>query len=99
MRARFAAVVSLSCLVISRAVKGQAPPPASKPSNPPPTTAPREAPAAPTGTAATARVRLLATGGTISNRAGGRLTAEDLVKSIPALSRYAVAEFEQFANT
>jgi L-asparaginase len=44
------------------------------------------------------RVRLLATGGTISNRAGGRLTAEELVASIPAVSRYARAEFEQFAN-
>jgi len=45
------------------------------------------------------RVRLVATGGTISNRAGGRLTAEDLVKSIPNLNRYVRAEFEQFANT
>jgi L-asparaginase len=45
------------------------------------------------------RVRLLATGGTISNRAGGRLTADELVKSIPNLSRYATPEFEQFANT
>jgi L-asparaginase len=44
------------------------------------------------------RVRLLATGGTISNRFGGRLTAEELVKSIPGLDEYAQAEFEQFAN-
>ena len=44
-------------------------------------------------------MRLVATGGTISNRDGGRLTAEELVKSIPALPRYATAEFEQFANT
>jgi len=44
------------------------------------------------------RVRLVATGGTISNRAGGRLTAEELVKSIPTLPRYATPEFEQFAN-
>jgi L-asparaginase len=44
------------------------------------------------------RVRLVATGGTISNRAGGRLTAEELVASIPGLDRYARAEFEQFAN-
>ena len=44
------------------------------------------------------RVRLLATGGTISNRTGGRLTAEELVASMPAVSRYARAEFEQFAN-
>ena len=45
------------------------------------------------------RVRLVATGGTISNRQGGRLTAEELIKSMPALPRYATPEFEQFANT
>jgi L-asparaginase len=44
------------------------------------------------------RVRLVATGGTISNRNGGRLTAEELVKSMPGIERYAQAEFEQFAN-
>jgi L-asparaginase len=45
------------------------------------------------------RVRLVATGGTISNRSGGRLTAEELIASVPELDRYARAEFEQFANT
>lgn len=44
------------------------------------------------------RVRLVATGGTISNRTGGRLTAEELVKSIPELDQHVRAEFEQFAN-
>jgi L-asparaginase len=44
------------------------------------------------------RVRLVATGGTISNRDGGRLTADELVKSLPGLERYARAESEQFAN-
>jgi L-asparaginase len=44
------------------------------------------------------RVRLIATGGTISNRTGGRLTAEDLIRSIPDLPRYARPEFEQFSN-
>jgi L-asparaginase len=44
------------------------------------------------------RVRLVATGGTISNRNGGRLTAEELVKSMPGIERYAQAEFEQFTN-
>jgi L-asparaginase len=44
------------------------------------------------------RVRLVATGGTISNRQGGRLTHEDLVRSIPNLERYARVESEQFAN-
>ena len=44
------------------------------------------------------RVRLVATGGTISNRTGGRLTAEELVKSMPGVERYARPEFEQFTN-
>ena len=44
------------------------------------------------------RVRLVATGGTISNRQGGRLTHEDLVKSVPNLERYARVDSEQFAN-
>jgi len=48
--------------------------------------------------AATPRVRLVATGGTISNAAGGRLTAEQLVELIPDLTRYTTPEFEQFAN-
>jgi len=45
------------------------------------------------------KVRLVATGGTISNRAGGRLTSEELVSSMPGIERYARAESEQFANT
>ena len=45
------------------------------------------------------KVRLVATGGTISNRTGGRLTAEELVNSMPGLERVARPEFEQFANT
>ena len=44
------------------------------------------------------RVHLVATGGTISNRDGGRLTAEDLAKSMPGLDRYATLTYEQFAN-
>jgi L-asparaginase len=44
------------------------------------------------------RVRLVATGGTISNRTGGRLSAEELVKSMPGVERYARPEFEQFSN-
>jgi L-asparaginase len=44
------------------------------------------------------RVRLVATGGTISNRTGGRLTAEELVKSMAGVERYARPEFEQFSN-
>ncbi len=45
------------------------------------------------------RVRLIATGGTISNRTGSRLSAEELVASMPGLDRYARPESEQFANT
>ena len=44
------------------------------------------------------RVRLLATGGTISNRNGGRLTAEELVNSMPGLDRYVRPEYEQITN-
>lgn len=44
------------------------------------------------------RVRLVATGGTISNRTGGRLTADELLQSMPALNRYVRAEAEQFSN-
>ena len=44
------------------------------------------------------KVRLIATGGTISNRTGGRLTADELLKSAPSLDRYVRAEAEQFAN-
>jgi len=44
------------------------------------------------------RVRLVATGGTISNRNGGRLTAEELVNLMPNVDRYVRPEFEQFAN-
>jgi len=44
------------------------------------------------------RVRLVATGGTISNRRGGRLTAEDLVASVPGLGDVAALQAEQFAN-
>ena len=43
-------------------------------------------------------VRLVATGGTISNRPGERLTAAELVASVPALDRYVQVETEQFAN-
>ena len=43
-------------------------------------------------------IRLIATGGTISSRPGGRLTAEQLIESIPFLDRYAVSEAEQFDN-
>ena len=49
--------------------------------------------------AALPRVRLIATGGTISNRRGGRLRADELVAQVPDLQRYVRPESEQFANT
>jgi L-asparaginase len=48
--------------------------------------------------AALPKVRLIATGGTISNRVASRLTADELVALTPGLERYARAETEQFAN-
>lgn len=51
-----------------------------------------------TATAVLPRVHFVATGGTISNRDGGRLTAEELAKSMPGVERYARLTFEQFAN-
>jgi L-asparaginase len=44
------------------------------------------------------RVRLVATGGTISNRPGGRLTDDELIKSVPELATYTRPESEQFLN-
>jgi L-asparaginase type II len=43
-------------------------------------------------------VHFIATGGTISNRDGGRLTAEDLVATAKGANRYARVTFEQFSN-
>ena len=44
------------------------------------------------------RVHFVATGGTISNKEGGRLSAEDLAKSMPGVERYARLTHEQFTN-
>jgi len=44
------------------------------------------------------RVYLFATGGTISNRDGGRLTVDELIKSVPNLDQRVRAEGEQFSN-
>ncbi|MEW6321294.1 MAG: asparaginase [Acidobacteriota bacterium] len=43
-------------------------------------------------------VHLIATGGTISNRTGSRLTAEELAKSMPGVEQHARLTSEQFAN-
>ena len=63
----------------------------------PPNPAPRR-PATPAAKPALPRVHLVATGGTISNRDGGRLTADELAKSMPGLDRVATLTHEQFAN-
>lgn len=52
----------------------------------------------PTQPASLPRVHLVATGGTISNRDGGRLTADELVASLPGVERHARVTAEQFAN-
>jgi L-asparaginase len=44
------------------------------------------------------RVRLVATGGTISNRRGGRLTADEILAYVPGMAGVAAVEGEQFTN-
>ena len=48
--------------------------------------------------AALPRVHLFATGGTISNKNGGRLTVDELIASVPSLDRRVRATGEQFLN-
>jgi len=62
-------------------------------------TAPSRPAGAAAATATLPRVRLVATGGTISNSNGGRLSAEELVAAMPGVDRYVRPEAEQFANT
>ncbi|HEX6164047.1 MAG TPA: asparaginase [Vicinamibacterales bacterium] len=61
-------------------------------------TSAQPAPAAQRPEAALPRVHFVATGGTISNKEGGRLTADDLARSMPGVDRYARLTHEQFAN-
>jgi L-asparaginase len=65
-----------------------------------PAVTPPASPSQPIADAAHAlpRVRLIATGGTISNRRGGRLTADELVAAVPGLGAVARVQAEQFAN-
>ena len=44
------------------------------------------------------RVRLITTGGTISNRPGDRLSPAELIASVPDLDELVEAEIEEFAN-
>ena len=57
-----------------------------------------QTPSPATSAAPLPKVLLLATGGTISNRTGGRLTADELVKSVPNLDQRVRVEAEQFLN-
>jgi L-asparaginase len=52
----------------------------------------------PGATAALPKVHLVATGGTISNREGSRLTAEELATSMPGVDTHVRLSYEQFAN-
>src|SRR3954469_3485813 len=51
-----------------------------------------------TAQAALPRVRLVATGGTIFNRSGGRLTPQAVGASIPRNEKNVRPEFEEFTN-
>src|SRR5512147_491714 len=63
------------------------------------TPATQQAPAATAPAAPLPKVFLFATGGTISNKVGGRLTVDELIASIPGLDKRVSAQGEQFANT
>ncbi|HJR60170.1 MAG TPA: asparaginase [Vicinamibacterales bacterium] len=91
MRSRLLPLLSVCLCTFALSCAGARPPQTA----PPPASSDGGTPADPTAP----RVRLLATGGTISNRTGGRLTAEELVNGIPDLRRHVTPEFEQFANT
>ncbi len=63
--------------------------------------APAPAPAASASTAVASerpKVHLVTTGGTIANRAGGRLSAQELLASVPQVADYAQVEAEEFSN-
>ena len=63
-----------------------------------PAAPPVSRPASDASPIAAPRVHLIATGGTISNRQGSRLTADDLIRLIPNLDQYARVDAEQFLN-
>ena len=88
-RLGFALAATILSGLATSSLRGQVPRPAQTPVATP-TRAPQPA--------TVPRVRLVATGGTISSRTGGRLSAEELVKSVPGIGRYAKPEFEQFSN-
>ena len=89
MRKVSLAVLLCLATVAMPAMAGQG----AAPSSPAAVTQPATAPASPLP-----RVRLVATGGTISNRRGGRLTADEIVASVPGMADVAAVDAEQFAN-
>jgi L-asparaginase len=84
-------LVALGCLAVSASMRAAGAGPAAKPVTSQQAAAPGETPALP-------RLFLFATGGTISNRSGGRLTVEELIKSVPNLEKRFRVDGEQFAN-
>ncbi len=69
----------------------------------PPAPAPAPAPAPSASASAVVaserpKVHLITTGGTIANRAGGRLSAQELLASVPQVADYAQVETEEFSN-
>ena len=89
MRKRSIAVILCLIAAVAQPAGAQAPAPATPPDTRSAGIVEQTAP----------RVRFVATGGTIGNRRGGRLTADELVASVPGLSDVATVQVEQFANT
>src|SRR5436190_21446063 len=92
VRPTLAAIAALLCLLAVLSVSS-APSAAFSVSS-----APSAAPFTTQHEAALPRVHFVATGGTISNKDGGRLTAEELAKSMPGVERFARLTHEQFTN-
>jgi len=61
-------------------------------------TATQAAPATSTATADRPKVHLVTTGGTIANKAGGRLSAQELLGSVPQIADVAQVDAEEFSN-
>lgn len=99
LRGACAALLMLTALGCAASAQTPAPGAAqSAPATTTPAASTATQPDPPTVPAARPRIHLVATGGTISNRDGGRLSAEELAKAMPALDRYATLTHEQFLN-
>jgi L-asparaginase len=96
LRALTALALAGPTLACSAAAQAPAPSGSTAPAV---TSAPAAPDPAPAPKSALPRVHLIATGGTISNRDGGRLTADELLESItPRTGKVAALTAEQFAN-